>query len=161
MKGKIKPIPEGFHTLTPNLVVRDAPRAIEFYKKAFGAKERGVMYDPEGKSIIHAELKFGDSILMLNEEFPPMKVLSPQSIGGSSVTIHMYVEDVDGIFEKAVSAGAAVKMPLMDAFWGDRYGVLVDPFGHQWSLATHKKDLSREEMEKAAKAAFAEMAGQM
>lgn len=152
-----KPIPNGFHTLTANLVVKDASDAIEFYKKAFDAQEIYRDYTPNGKNIIHAELKIGDSIIMLNDEFPSWSVLSPKSIGGSSVTIHMYVNDVDKMFNKAVAAGAKVTMPLMDAFWGDRYGHLEDPFGHKWSIATHKKDLSREEIRKAAEEFFVSM----
>ena len=159
MAGKVKAVPDGFHTLTPHLVVRDAARAIEFYKQAFGAEEHFRDYSPDGK-LMHASLKIGDSMLMLNDEFPSMKVLSPQSVGGSSVTVHIYVEDVDRVFNQAVSAGATVTMPLMDAFWGDRYGHLVDPFGHRWSLATHKEDLSREEVRKRGEAVFAQMAQQ-
>src|SRR5919201_932826 len=143
MTGKVKPIPDGFHTLTPYLVVRDAAKAIEFYRQAFGAELRGIHYSPDGKSVFHAELKIGDSFLMLNDEFPQWNVLSPLSPGGgTSATLHMYLEDVDAAFDRAVSAGASVKMPLMDAFWGDRYGQLVDPFGHKWSLATRVKNLS-------------------
>ncbi len=156
MKGKVKAIPEGFHTLTPALVVRDAAQAIEFYKEAFGAKERRIFYGADGKSIGHAELEIGDSILMLSDEFPEMNIFSPLSPGGgSSVAIYMYVEDVDAVFNRAVSAGATVTMPLMDAFWGDRHGSIVDPFGHRWSLAMHKKDLSEKEIEEGAKAMFA------
>lgn len=155
--GKVKAIPEGFHTLTPYLIVREAARAIEFYQRAFGAKSRSLHHGPDGKSIVHAELQIGDSIFMLGEEYPAMKILSPQSLGGSGTGVHIYVEDVDALFNQAVSAGATVAMPLMDAFWGDRYGKLVDPFGHHWSLATHKQDLSEEEIEKAGKIAMAEM----
>ena len=153
-----KPIPEGFHTLTPYLVVRDGAKAIEFYKQAFGAKVRGIHYMPDGKTILHADLQFGDSHMMLNDEFPQWGALSPLSNGGAtSVTMHMYVEDVDRVFNQAVASGATVKMPVMDAFWGDRYGQLVDPFGHQWSVATHKQDLTEEEMIKASKAAMSQM----
>ncbi|NJD77193.1 MAG: VOC family protein [Candidatus Methanoperedens sp.] len=158
MKGKVKAIPEGFHTLTASLVVRDAAQAIEFYKKAFGARVRSIFYGPDGKTIVHAELEIGDSILMLSDEFPEMNVVSPQSPGGgASAGIFMYVEDVDAVFKKAVSSGATVIMPLMDAFWGDRAGGIVDPFGYRWSLATHIKDLSREEIEEGSKEAFAKM----
>ena len=155
MAGKVKAIPEGFHTLTPHLVVRDAAQAIEFYQRAFGAEVCGVHHMPDGKTVMHALLKIGDSFLMLNDEFPSNKVLSPQSIGGTGTTIHVYVEDVDALFHQAVSAGATETMPLMDAFWGDRYGQLEDPFGHRWSLATHKEDLSKEEIQKRGQAAFA------
>lgn len=156
MAGQVKPIPDGFHTITPHLVVRDAARAVEFYKQAFGAEARDVSYMPDGKTVMHASLKIGDSMLMLNDEFPDWKVLSPKSIGGSSVTIHMYVEDVDRAFNRAVAAGANVTMPLMDAFWGARFGQLEDPFGHKWSLATHKEDLNPEEMKKRAEPFFAQ-----
>ncbi len=152
---KTKAIPEGFHSLIPDLVVRDAAEAIEFYKKVFGAKKRRVFPGPDG-SIIHAEIRMGDSILFLSPEFPEMNVFSPQSPGGgTSTSMFLYVEDVDAVFAKAVSAGARVTMPLADAFWGDRTCSIVDPFGHRWMLATHIKDLSDEEIEKAGKAMFA------
>jgi len=160
MKGKVKAIPEGFHTLTTSLVVLDAVKAIEFYKKAFGARVRRIFYGPDGKTILHAELDIGDSILMLSDEFPDMKVFSPQSPGGgTSASIFMHVPDVDAVFNRAVSNGATVTVPLNDAFWGDRVGGLVDPFGHRWSLATHKKDLylTQEEIDEGAKAAYAKM----
>jgi uncharacterized glyoxalase superfamily protein PhnB len=158
MGGKVKAIPEGFHTVTPHLVVRGAAQAIEFYQRAFGAKAGRIHYGPDGKSITHADLKIGDSILMLSDEFPGMKDLAPP--GGSRVTLHLYVEDVDELFNRAVAAGATVAMPLMDAFWGDRYGQLIDPFGHSWSLATHKQDLSEAEIQKAQEVFFAELAKQ-
>jgi uncharacterized glyoxalase superfamily protein PhnB len=154
---KVKPIPAGFHTLTPYLVVRDAAKALEFYKQAFGAKVRSVHYAPDGK-VMNADLKIGDSILLICDEFPGPGCRSPQSLGGSTITIHVYVKDVDKVFNQAVAAGATVTMPLMDAFWGDRYGQLEDPFGHRWSLATHIKDLSSKQIEEAGKAVFAEMA---
>lgn len=159
MAGKAKPIPQGFHTLTPYLIVRDAPRAIEFYKQAFGAEVRSVHYTPDGK-VMNADLKIGDSIFMLNEEFPAMGSVSPLALGGTSVSLHIYCEDADALFNKTVSAGARVTMPLMDAFWGDRYGQLEDPFGHRWSVGTHKEDLTQKEIEERAKAVFAEMAKQ-
>jgi PhnB protein len=152
----VKPIPEGYHTLTPYLTVRDAPRAIEFYKQAFGAKERGVMKDPSGR-VMHAELMIGDSIIMLADEFPQMGVVSPEAIGGSASGLHIYVEDVDSAFDRAVKAGGITEMPVMDMFWGDRYGKLKDPFGHKWSIATHKADLSAEEMDRGMKEAMAQM----
>jgi len=154
MARKAKPIPVGFHTLTPHLVVQQAPKAIEFYEKAFGAKVKGVHYAPDG-SVMHARLKIGDSFLMLNDEFPGMGHPSPQALGGSPVTINIYVKDVDKLFSQAVAAGATVTMPLQDQFWGDRYGLLTDPFGHCWALATHKEDVSPKELEKRAKARFA------
>ena len=141
----VKPIPDGYHTLTPYMTIRDAARAIDFYKQAFGATERGVMKGPDGK-IMHAELMIGDSIIMLADEFPEYGALSPESVGGSATGLHIYVNDVDNAFDRAVKAGAQVEMPVMDQFWGDRYGKLKDPFGHKWSIATHTKDLSMEEM---------------
>jgi PhnB protein len=156
MKNSIKPIPDGYHTLTPHLVVKDASNAIEFYKKAFGAKEIRRVPGPDGKSLIHAELQVGDSRLLLVDEFPEMNCRGPKSIGGSPVTIHMFVADVDAAFEKAVKAGAEVTMPLADMFWGDRYGILTDPFGHSWSIATHQEDVTPEEIGKRAQGAFSE-----
>jgi PhnB protein len=143
-----KPIPEGYHSVTPYLTVRDAARAIEFYKNAFGAKEKGVMKGPGGK-VMHAELVIGDSIIMLADEFPEFGSLSPQSVGGSASGLHIYTEDVDSSFDRAVKAGARVEMPVADMFWGDRYGKLQDPFGHKWSIGTHKADLTMDEIEKA------------
>jgi len=151
-----KPIPEGFHTLTPYLTVKDAPRAIDFYKQAFGAEVRGTHYSPDGK-IMNADLKVGDSILMLAEEFPGMGAKSPLALGDSPVTIHVYVEDVDKLFNQAIAAGAKAVMPVMDQFWGDRFGMVTDPFGHRWSIGTHKEDLTPAEIEKRGRAAFEKM----
>jgi PhnB protein len=142
----VKPIPEGMHTITPHLVCAGAADAIEFYKKAFNAKERGRMAGPGGK-LIHAQLSIGDSALMLVDEFPEMGGVGPKSLKGTPVTMHLYVENADAAFTQAVAAGATVKMPLADMFWGDRYGLLEDPFGHQWSIATHMRDLSPEQMQ--------------
>jgi uncharacterized glyoxalase superfamily protein PhnB len=152
----VKAIPDGYHTLTPYMTVRDAARAIEFYKQAFGAVEKGVMNGPDGK-IMHAELRIGDSIVMLADEFPQYGSMSPLSTGGAGMGLHIYVEDVDSAFDRAVKAGASVEMPVSDMFWGDRYGKLADPFGHKWSIATHKADLSMEEMAEGAKAMIGEM----
>jgi uncharacterized glyoxalase superfamily protein PhnB len=144
-----KAVPDGYHTLTPHLICRDAARAVEFYKQAFGAvKKGGVMTGPDGK-IMHAELRIGDSLLMIADESPGFGSLSPQSIGGSGMGLHIYVEDVDSAFDRAIGAGAVVEMPIMDMFWGDRYGKLVDPFGHKWSIATHKRDMTAKEIEDA------------
>ena len=154
MTTRIKPIPEGFHTITPHLVVKGATQAIEFYKKAFGAEEIVRMPGPDGQSVMHAELKIGDSRLWLVDEFPAMGSLGLRGVGGKPVTIHLYVEDADAIFNQAVAAGAEVRMAMQDAFWGDRYGLIVDPFGHKWSLATHKEDLTPEDLAKRAQAAF-------
>jgi uncharacterized glyoxalase superfamily protein PhnB len=150
MSNRVKPIPSGFHTLTPHLVVKGASRAIDFYKKAFGAQEIGRLTGPDGKSIMNADLKIGDSHVFLVDESPEMGCCGPESIGATPLTIHMYVENVDAAFGKAVAAGAQVKMPLADMFWGDRYGVVADPFGHAWSLASHKEDLRPEEIRKRA-----------
>jgi PhnB protein len=152
----VKPIPDGYHTLTPFLTVKDTVKAIEFYKQAFGATERGVMKGPDGK-VLHAELMMGDSIVMLSDEYPEYGAKSPQSLGGSPMGLHIYVDGVDAAFDRAVKAGAEVEMPLMDQFWGDRYGRLKDPFGHQWSIATHTKDLSMDEMKRGMDEAFDKM----
>src|SRR6267378_2940340 len=154
-----KPIPDGFHTITPNLTVTDGAKAIEFYKKAFGAQEKGRFNAPDGKSVMHAEIKIGDSIVMLGSEHPP-QCLSPKSRGGTSVSLYLYFENADAAFERAVKAGCTVKMPMSDMFWGDRYGQVEDPFGHQWSFATHKQDLTKEQIAQNAKAFFAQMAKQ-
>jgi uncharacterized glyoxalase superfamily protein PhnB len=159
MAEKAKPVPEGFHTVTPHLVVRGAEKALDFYKRAFGAQIRSVHKTPDGK-VMHADMRIGDSILMLNDEFPEMKANSPQALGGSSVTLNLYVPDADAVFKQAVGAGATVAMPIADMFWGDRYGQVVDPFGHRWAIATHKEDLSEAELEKRGKDAMAEMAKQ-
>ena len=157
MNESAKMIPEGYHSINPHLIVRNAAQAIEFYKKAFGAEERFRMQGPDGKSIMHAELKIGDSIFMLSEESAEMKCHSPESIGGSPVSMYVYVRDVDAIFNQAVSAGATEMNPVKDQFYGDRSGYLRDPFGHLWSIATHKKDLSPDELRKARETFFAEM----
>ena len=154
----VRPIPEGYHTLTPYLAVEDAARAIEFYKDAFGAEEIHRMPGPDG-SIAHAELQIGDSKLMLSDPFPQSNVRPPSERGGPTASVFMYVDDADAVFEQAQTAGATVSMPLEDMFWGDRFGSLTDPFGHIWSIATHKEDLSEEEMAERSKAAMAEMAG--
>lgn len=160
MASKIKAVPEGSHTVTPSLVVRDASRAIEFYKRAFGAQEILRMPGPEGKGIMHAEIKIGDSTIYLSDEFPGMGCRSPESLGGSTSMLHLYLENVDSAFERAVQAGGKPVMPVADMFWGDRYGKVADPFGHEWGLATHKEDLTLQEVDKRAEAFFAAMAGQ-
>ena len=152
MTNKPKPVPDGYHTATPYLIVEGAAQAIEFYKKAFGATELMRMAQPGGK-IGHAEIKIGDSPIMLADESPDVGARSPQSIGGSPVSIMLYVEDVDRIFSQAVAAGAKVKRPVADQFYGDRTGGIEDPFGHLWYIATHKEDVSPEEMRKRAAAA--------
>jgi PhnB protein len=157
MAGKVNAIPSGYHTLTPYLVVSDASRAIEFYKQVFGAKETVRMGGPGGK-VGHAELKIGDSMLMLSDEMPGSGNRSPQSLGGSPVSVFMYVENVDSVFDQAVKAGAKADKPPEDMFWGDRFGHLTDPFGHLWAIATHIEDVAPEEMRKRAQAAMAQMA---
>lgn len=154
MAAQVDKIPPGYHTVTPYLVVGDAARAIEFYKRAFGATELVRMGGPQGK-IGHAELKIGDSMIMLSDEM--MGNRSPQTLGGSPVSIFLYVEDVDSVFNEAVHAGAKSDAPPSDMFWGDRFGRLTDPFGHAWSIATHIEDVSPEEMGKRAQAAMSQM----
>jgi len=153
-----KAIPEGFHSATPMLMFKDARKAIEFYKKAFGAVERYAMPGPDGKGVMHAEILIGDSIFMFGEENPKMPGKSAEAAGGSPVSFYIYLEDVDKAFKKAVEAGSEVRQPVEDMFWGDRAGTLQDPFGYSWMLATHKKDLTAKEMEEGAKAAFAKAA---
>ena len=145
---------DGARSITPHLTVRAAKKAIEFYKKAFGATERGVMADPNGV-VMHAAIQIGDSLVYLNDEFPAMGAKGPQTIGGSPVTIHLFVPDVDATFKQALAAGATVKMPLADQFWGDRYGQVTDPFGHEWSISTHMEDLTEAEIWERAKKAMA------
>jgi uncharacterized glyoxalase superfamily protein PhnB len=157
MSAQVNPIPEGFHTLSPHIMVRNAGEAIEFYKKAFGAEEVFRMPGPDGKSVMHAELQIGDCRLMMGDEMPQMGCPSPQSLGGSPVTLHLYVPDVDRVFQQAVAAGATVKMPVQVMFWGDRYGKLVDPYGHEWSVATHTEDVPPEEIGNRAAEAFSHM----
>jgi uncharacterized glyoxalase superfamily protein PhnB len=154
--SKAKPIPEGMTGVIPHLTVKGAARAIDFYKKAFGAIEISRHGMPDG-SIMHASLKIGEGALFLNDEFKEMGSISPQSLGGTSVFMMIYVPDVDATFKRAVEAGAEVKMPVADQFWGDRYGLLADPFGHYWEIATHKEDLSKEEMERRSREAMAHM----
>jgi PhnB protein len=152
--AQVKPVPEGYHTATPYLVVDGANDAIDFYRRAFGATERLRMPAPEGK-IGHAEIQIGDSVVMLSDPFPEMGAPAPTSAGANAFGVMLYVENVDKVFKQAVDAGATVTKPLEDQFWGDRYGKLRDPFGHQWHLAQHVEDVSPEEMEKRAAAAFA------
>jgi PhnB protein len=154
MAHKVKAIPEGYHSISPALTCKDAARAIDFYKKAFHAEEVMRMPAPDGK-ISHAELKIGDSIIFLNDEMGPM---SGASSGTPRMSLFLYVDDADTTFNNAVKAGAKVEMPLENQFWGDRYGKLTDPFGHQWGIATHVEDVAPEEISKRAAAFFAKMA---
>jgi uncharacterized glyoxalase superfamily protein PhnB len=158
MAANVTPIPEGYHTITPGLILDDADRAIAFYKEAFGAEELGTMRCPEGK-VMHSALKVGDSILFLSDEFPQCQSRSPRTLGHTSVSLYLYVEDADAAFDRAVAAGAEVTCPVTDVFWGDRFGAVRDPFGHMWSLASRKEILSREETARRAEAFFAAPAG--
>jgi PhnB protein len=142
----VKPIPDGYHSITPYLVVDDAKAAIDFYKRAFGAEE--LFRLPMGDRIGHAEIKIGDSIVMLADEFPDMDHLGPKSRGGTTVSLMLYVEDVDSSFRQALDAGASEHRPIEDQFWGDRMGSLTDPFGHHWSLSTHKEEVPPDEMQR-------------
>ena len=151
------PIPPHLHTVTPYMVVRDTKKAMDFYAKAFGAEILMSMDGPDGK-VLHGEIKIGDSVIFLGEECAQMNQLGPESRGGSTSALMIYVNDVDASFDKAVKAGCTVLMPVADMFWGDRYGRLTDPFGHGWSLATHIEDLSAEEIKKRQDAAVREMA---
>jgi PhnB protein len=154
----VKPIPEGYHSVTPYLIIEGAGGAIEFYQKAFGAKELFRFPAPDGK-IGHAEIKIGDSPIMLADAYPAMGYNGPKSLGGSPVSLMIYVENVDTVFNQAVRAGATVKEAVTDKFYGDRTGSLIDPFGHVWHVSTHMEDVSVEEMEKRAKAASARSSG--
>jgi PhnB protein len=151
-----KPIPEGYATLTTYLAVDDAAEAIEFYKRAFGAKENVRMPAPDGR-IGHAELEIGDSRIMLSDPFPQSSTRPPQELGGASASVFMYVEDVDAVVQKAADEGATVTMEVADQFWGDRFGTITDPFGHVWAIATHVEDLTPEEIAERGKAAMAAM----
>jgi PhnB protein len=150
----VKPVPEGYSTLTPYLTVDDAAGAIEYYKSAFGAEERVRMDTRDGR-IGHAELAIGDSIVMLSDAFPQSSTRPPKELGGTTASVFVYVEDVDGVVQRAIDAGATVKMEVEDQFWGDRFGTIEDPYGHIWSIATHVEDVPPEEMEERAKAAMA------
>jgi PhnB protein len=149
---KVKPVPDSMHSVTPHLICAGAADAIEFYKKAFHAEELSRLPGPQGK-LMHASVRIGDSTVMLTDEFPEWGSFGPKSLKGSPVTIHLYVEDVDATVKRAVAAGAKITMAVDDMFWGDRYGRLEDPFGHYWSIATHVRDLSPEEIRAAMNAA--------
>jgi PhnB protein len=157
MSPHVKPVPDGYHTATPALTVDNATKALEFYSKALGAKERNRSAGPDGK-IMHAEFQVGDSIFMLSDEFPGMSSRSPKSLGGSTGGIWLYVADVDAAYRQATAAGATSVSPPEDMFWGDRHARIRDPFGHEWSIATHREDVPMPEMEKRAKAYYAKMA---
>lgn len=156
MSKKVQPIPDGFHSLTPHLVVSDAAKAIDFYKQAFGAEEIMRAPDPRGDRLMHAEMRIGDSMLMLTDTYPEYGGKNPQDFGGSPLAIHIYCDDVDAMVDKAAAAGAEVSMPPADMFWGDRYARVTDPFGHVWGIACHIRDVTPEEMAAGAEEAFAE-----
>ncbi|MBI2216008.1 MAG: VOC family protein [Candidatus Rokubacteria bacterium] len=151
MPAKVKPIPDGYHTITPYLSIKGAAEAIDFYKRAFGATETMRMSHADGR-VGHAELQIGDSRVMLADEFPEMNFRSPHSIGGTPVMLHMYVEDADAVVKQAVAAGATLVRPVQDQFYGDRSGSVTDPYGHVWHVSTHKEDVSMEELRKRAAA---------
>ena len=150
MAGTIKPVPDGYHTVTPYLVIKGAANAIDFYKKAFGAVELTRLESPDGR-IMHAEVRIGDSPLMLCDEWPDWNALGPQSIGGTAVSIMLYLDDVDSVVNRALEYGATLLMPVADQFWGDRMGTVADPFGHKWSIATHTEDVAADEIARRAK----------
>ncbi len=154
MADAVTPIPEGFHSITPHLVMQGAAKAIEYYKKAFGAEELSRMPTADGNGVMHATIRIGSSMLMLNDEFPEMGPKAPSTLGGSPVVIHLYVDDVDSVFKQAIDAGAQEIMAVQDTFWGDRYGMLLDPFGHSWSIASRKEILTGEEIAQRAAQAF-------
>jgi uncharacterized glyoxalase superfamily protein PhnB len=154
--GKVKPIPEGIHSITPQLVFEDAAKAIAFYERAFGAKEVLRIPGPHG-SIMHAEIKIGDSLVFLSDEFPTSGIRAPGPATPATASVMLYVPDVDATFQRALDAGAKTAMPVMDAFWGDRGGMLLDPFGYPWFIATRMKDLSPEEMRRASEEAVRQM----
>lgn len=155
MPTPVKPIPDGYHAVTPYLTIRGASAAIDFYKKAFGAEEKVRMPGPDGNSVMHGEIAIGGSMIMLSDEFPERGVMSPTHYGGPTSSLMLYVPDADAVFRQAVAAGATALMPVTDMFWGDRMGQVLDPFGHKWSIATHTLDLTADEMQKAMEAAMA------
>ena len=155
--ANVKAIPDGYHTITPAIVVKDAKRAIEFYARAFGAQDRGIFTGPDGR-IMHAELQIGNSIFMLMDEMPEMNAVSPTTLKNTTASLYLYVENADAAFDRAVKAGATVKTPVADMFWGDRCGTVIDPFGYQWSIAMHKEDLTPQEIRTRGEQFFATQA---
>jgi len=155
-----KSIPGGYHTVTPSFTFKDSKKAIEFYKKAFGAKVRDFFPSPSGQGVMHATIQIGDSIFMMGDENPNAENCgkSAETLGGSPISLYLYLSNVDQAFNQAVAAGAAAVMPVADMFWGDRCGTLKDPFGYSWMIATHKQDLTNDEVRKGAEAFFAQMA---
>ncbi len=157
MKTNVKPIPTGYTSVTPNLTFKDSGKALEFYKKAFGAEVIEVMASLDGRSTMHAVMKIGNSILMMGDEMPGGNCKSAESLGGAPISLYVYVPNADSVFERAVAAGAKSDMPMTDMFWGDRCGSLTDPFGYSWMIATHTHDLTKDEIAQGAKAFFAQM----
>jgi PhnB protein len=153
-----QPVPEGYHTITPYLAVENASEAIDFYQRAFGAQER-VRMDGPGGAIMHAELQVGDSMIMLSDPFPQSSTTPPKQLGGTSVSIFAYVENIDDVYKQAIDAGASSLMEPDDMFWGDRFGSVQDPFGHSWTIATHIEDVEPEEMQRRSEEFFSQMAG--
>src|SRR5262249_53498703 len=158
--AQVKPIPDGFHSITPHIICRGAAEAIDWYRKALGATEISRSPTPDGKSLIHSLVRIGNSFMMIVDEFPQWGAVGPQTLGNSPVTLHLYVEDVDAVVNRAVAAGAKVTMPVSDMFWGDRYGRWQDPFGHHWSVATKIRDVSPAEMAEATKKMFRKPMGE-
>ena len=156
MAQQVKAIPDGYHTITPGLTVRDGAKAVEFYKRAFGAQQVFRMDRPDGR-LMHAELQIGNSRIMLGEEYPQMGCQSPESLKGTPVSFYLYVADADAAFAQAIAAGAKAVKPVSDMFWGDRQGEVSDPFGHRWSVATHKEDLTPEQIEQRSQEFFASL----
>ncbi|MFN8391416.1 MAG: VOC family protein [Bdellovibrionota bacterium] len=152
-----KPIPDGYHSVTPSLTFKDSRRALEFYSKALGAKVLNVFDAPHGKGVMHAVMQIGNSMIMMGDEPPEQSCKSAETLGATPITLCIYVEDADSLFNQAIEAGAKVMMPMGDMFWGDRAGSLVDPFGYTWMVSTHQKDLSKDEMKKGAEEFFAQM----
>ena len=157
MAGSAKPIPDGFNTVNAYLVVKNAKEALDFYSRAFGAETVSRMPGPDGKSTVHAEMRIGNSTVMLTDENPAWEAKSPGTLGGSPASLHIYVHNADALFDRAVKAGCTVQMAMHDAFWGDRYGKVKDAFGYLWGIATHKEDLSPEEIGNRAAQYFASM----
>jgi PhnB protein len=155
MKTKAKAIPDGFHSVTPNLTLKNSLEAIAFYKKAFGAKELEVFPSPDGGNTMHAAIQIGDSILMMGDERPGQDCKSAESLGASPVSLYIYVPNVDAVFKQALAAGATETMPVTEMFWGDRCGSLKDPFGYAWTIATHTRDLNQKEVQEGAQSFFA------
>jgi uncharacterized glyoxalase superfamily protein PhnB len=154
----VQPIPNGYHSVTPSLTLKDSQKAIDFYKKAFNAKVLDLFPNPVGKGIMHAVIQIGNSLIMMGDEAPGMSAKSAETLNGSPISLYVYVPNVDEAYKQAVDAGAVATMPVMDMFWGDRAGNLKDPFGYTWMIATHQKDLTKDEIKKGAEAFFAQFA---